>query len=310
MAKRRRNAGEQLLLIPFLDILCSLIGVLILIIVVLCVSQTRQTNGRTPEELSRAQEYQRLLVENKDKQSQNKDLAPKLDKLETVTKESHEKSDKVAKLRRLLATSAEEEKQNKSVSENLLKELDNLLLEIDGLKQQDNPLKKEIATLTAELQKRQIPPEKRVPPVMVQPGGSGLARDTKLFFVEVSGGKVVMYWNAAQKTQISDTPEVVVADVAYNYFLKQVHATPNARLIFLMRDDGLGAYNNAAGWAQGNFGFKAEQIGKLPLPGRGEVNLGLFKQNLGILPPPPEAKLIEANPAPVAAPATTPAPQP
>ena len=35
MAKRRHSAKDEILLVPFLDILCSLIGVLILIIVVL-----------------------------------------------------------------------------------------------------------------------------------------------------------------------------------------------------------------------------------------------------------------------------------
>jgi biopolymer transport protein ExbD len=68
MAKRRHAAKDEILLVPFLDILCSLIGVLILIIVVLCVSQTQQTEGRTEEEIRMAQEAKRLreqIVETK-----------------------------------------------------------------------------------------------------------------------------------------------------------------------------------------------------------------------------------------------------
>ena len=38
-------------MIPFLDILCSLIGVLVLIIVVLVIAQTQRINGRTREDV-------------------------------------------------------------------------------------------------------------------------------------------------------------------------------------------------------------------------------------------------------------------
>ncbi|MFN7564653.1 MAG: hypothetical protein ACK5TH_22965, partial [Prosthecobacter sp.] len=60
MAKRRPAAKDEILLIPFLDILCSLIGVLVLIIVFLAVSQTTQTEGRTQEEVDRAIQYKSL----------------------------------------------------------------------------------------------------------------------------------------------------------------------------------------------------------------------------------------------------------
>ena len=48
-------------MIPFLDILCSLIGVLVLIIVVLVIAQTQRINGRTREDVQRAEEHLRLL---------------------------------------------------------------------------------------------------------------------------------------------------------------------------------------------------------------------------------------------------------
>ena len=44
MVKRRSHRSDEIMLIPFLDILCSLIGVLVLIIVVLCVAQTQKIN--------------------------------------------------------------------------------------------------------------------------------------------------------------------------------------------------------------------------------------------------------------------------
>ena len=85
MAKRRHGAKDEILLVPFLDILCSLIGVLVLIIVVLCVSQTQQTEGRTPEEIQMAQEHKRMkaeLIEREKLDAVLKEKLADLDKLQ------------------------------------------------------------------------------------------------------------------------------------------------------------------------------------------------------------------------------------
>lgn len=314
---RRRHKTEELLLIPFLDILCSLIGVLILIIVVLCVAQSQQTNGRTPEELAMSKEFVELQKQQKQDVSTETLIKERLAALEKLKKELKEKEERSAKLRKLLSTGADIQKMNEELSQNLMKELDNLLLEIEGLTKTQAEMKKEIAALMDELKKLQIPPDKKPPPVMVQPGGSGLAKGAKVFFVEAGGGRIILYWDAKQRTQVSAAAEVIVADAAYNHFLKEVKNVPNSKIIFLMRDDGTGAFNNAAGWAQATYGYQVTQIGKLLLPGRGDVDLQMFKDFLGTLPPPADAKLMPpagstpaappAAPKPAAAPAPAPA---
>ncbi len=65
MSRRRKHNSEEILMVPFLDILCSLIGVLVLIIVFLAVSQTTQTEGRTQEEVDRAIQYKSLNQKKK-----------------------------------------------------------------------------------------------------------------------------------------------------------------------------------------------------------------------------------------------------
>ena len=82
------------------------------------------------------------------------------------------------------------------------------------------------------------------------------------------------------------------ADTSYDLFLRKVKAVPNSKIIFLVRDDGNASYNNAAGWAQQTHGFAPAQVAKLPIPGRGAVDLQMFKDFLGIIPPPPDAKLL------------------
>lgn len=311
MSRARHKRTDELLLIPFLDILCSLIGILVLIIVVLCVAQSQQTNGRTPEELERSRQYVEAMKKEKEVQKDDVKLKEQLAKLEEKRKEAEEKAQRLAKLRKLLSTSADIQKMNQELSQNLIKELDNLLLEIDGLTKHDAELKKEVEALMAELKARQAPLEKQLPPVMVQPSGSGLAQGTKLFFVEVTAGKITIFWDQERKTVVSATDEVIAADVAYNYLLTEVLKIPQSKIIFLLRDDGMGAYNKAAGWAQATYNYRVDQIGKLLLPGRGAVDLKMFRDYLGTMNPPPGAKLVPVT-APAAAPkpAAAPAPQP
>ena len=47
---------------------------------------------------------------------------------------------------------------------------------------------------------------------------------------------------------------------------RRCQAVPQSKIIFLLRDDGMGAYNLGAGWAQATYGYRVEQIGKLPFP--------------------------------------------
>lgn len=288
-----------------------------MIIVVLCVAQTQQSDGRTKEELDQARKYQEMLAQKKVQDKINEDLQQKIAKLEQIKTESKEKEQRLAKLRKLLSTSADIQKMNQELSQNLIKELDNLLLEIEGLTKHEKEIKLEIETLMAELKARQAPLEKVVPPVVVSPSGSGLAQGTKLYFVEATAGKLTIFWDQDKKTVLSASDEVIASDVAYNHLLKEILKVPHAKIIFLLRDDGMGAYNKAAGWAQATYNFRVDQVGKLLLPGRGEVDLKMFKDFLGTMTPPPEVKLVPPKkpasapaPAPAPAPASAPAPAP
>ena len=298
------------MLIPFLDILCSLIGVLVLIIVVLVVAQTQKINGRTPEELQRSQDFQKLEKQLKENVKINDALRDKVTALDKLKTEAKDKEERVAKLRKLLDTSTADRERNQQLSQSMLKELDNLLLELGGFTAQEPVLKKELADMTAEIKKRQPVPVK-LPPVIVQPGGSGLAKGSKVFFIEASAGKLTFHWDGTAKSVVSAVPDVIAADANFNAYLKSVLTVPQSKIIFLLRDDGMGAYNLGAGWAQATYGYRVDQIGKLPLPGRGEVDLKMFSEFLGALPPPPPPEKKPDAPAtpPPAKPPQPPVPQ-
>jgi hypothetical protein len=305
MSRRRQRASEELMLIPFLDILCSLIGVLILIIVVLCVAQAQKVKARPPEDVARSKEHLELKEKQKQNEKINAQVREKLAALEKLKAQEKQKEEQVAKLRLLLDAAATDRDRQKEVSQKLLKELDDLLIEINGLTAQQTPLKKEIEALLAEIKKTQPKPQKG-PPVVVHPGGSGLAKGTKVFFIEAAGGKLTYYWDETNRGSLSAVPDVIAVDTDFNTYLKAVRAVPQSKIIFLLRDDGMTAYRYAAGWAQSTHSFGVEQVGKLPIPGRGDIDLKFFKEFMGALPAPPP----KAPSAPAATPAAPTAPPP
>lgn len=285
MAKRRHGPKDEILLVPFLDILCSLIGVLVLIIVVLCVSQTQQTEGRTEEEIRMAQAHKRMKEELAEREKLDIVLKEKLAELEKLQKDAEEKEQRFLKFRKLLSSSKELQDQNKAIAKTLQKELDDLLTEIDGLKKQQEESKKAIVELMAEIKKRQIPEDKKVPPVVVQPSGGGMSEKTKLYFVECSTGlKVLDAWGAGDYP-LGAKAEIVVADPVYNHFLTEVAKDKDALILYLIRDNGQAAFNNGAGRAEADYNIR---IGKLPIPGRGVLDLALFEKYRGKVPPPPK----------------------
>ncbi len=226
-------------------------------------------------------------------------LKEKLAQLEEIKKQLEERKQRYAKLRRLLDTSKEIMESNLKISQQMQKELDDLLVEIEGLKLQMEESKAEIEKLLAQIKERQIPESKKTPPVVVQPSGSGMDPATKVFFIEATAGalKIIGAWDG-EDYRFAAKAEVVVADVAYNHFLAEVAKIPQSIILFLIRDDGQGAFNNGAGRADNDYTVR---IGKLPIPGRGVLDLKMFDKFRGKISPPPAAP-------PTAAPAPTPAP--
>ena len=277
------------MLIPFLDILCSLIGVLVLIIVVLVVAQTQRINGRTPEEIERAKEHLRLLKLQQENTQKYAGITEKVQALKELQDKKEGKTKQAEKIKNLLTNSATMQEENKSSAKKLQADLENILREIRGFTEQEPELRKKVAELLAALSKIQPPEGKKDPTVTVNPAGSGLAAGTSVFFIDAAGDKLTYFWNERDKSTVSAVPDIIVSDVNFNAFLESVKKIPQAKVIFLLRDDGMRSYNLGAGWAQSKFGFRVDQIGKLPVPGSGTLDLKLFGKLAGALQAPPEA---------------------
>jgi DNA methyltransferase 1-associated protein 1 (DMAP1) len=315
MAKRQKHGSEEVMLIPFLDILCSLIGILVLIIVVLMVAQMQRVKGRPVEDVERAVEHQKLLKKKDENEKKFAGLEEILEELKKLEEDKKDKDKKTQDLKELLTMSSDKKEKNKKSAEDLTKKIEALKQEIQGFTSVEPDLKKRVEDLLAAIEKLK-PPENKDPKVVVNPGGSGLGAGAQIFFVDARGENLVFFWNENERYSVAAVPEVIVNDETFNAFLDNVKNVPQSKVIFLVRGDGMRSYNLAAGWAQQKHGYSVERIGKLPVPGSGDLDMKLFGKLSGNVPKkPPEGavpydgKVSKPPVGPVGAPGT-PAPPP
>jgi hypothetical protein len=292
MVKRRKHRSDEIMLIPFLDILCSLIGVLVLIIVVLVVAQTQRISGRTREEIERAEKYQKMAEQKQVLTKKAADLEQKLATLKEVQGNSETKKQLAEKLERELKEKEADMQKKQASASQIQDEIKNLKVEISGLTTQEPDLRKKMEALIAEAAKLQGP-KNNDPNVQIVPTGSSQGTPSSVFFVDTAADKLTFYWNEKESSVVSAVPEVIVKDEAFNSFLAEVKKVPNSKLVFVLRDDGLRSYNLGAGWAQSpphNYGV--EQVAKMPVPGHGELDMQVFSRNklLGGIPMPAQFK--------------------
>ena len=274
MAKKREGKHDEVMLIPFLDILCSLIGILILIIVVVCVAQMQKVQGRTKQDIQMAQKYQSLLLHQKELEKTAARLKAKVAELEKLRKELEAKQQKLVELRKRLSLSADAARDNKQTATKLQKEVEDLIAQIEAIAKTIPPLQAEIEQLKKLLAERQKKPDEKPPSVVIRPSGSGARQaNQRLFFVEATGAGVVLHKSKTELVRVAK--ESVGVDKDYNALLKTVKNAGNATLIFLIRKDGWSTYTRAAGWAEQGFDLNT---GKLPIPGDGTVDLSLFEK--------------------------------
>ena len=270
MAKKREQKQEELMLIPFLDILCSLIGILILIVVVVCVAQMTKLNARSKEDVARSQEYQKLMKQMKELEKSTTELKKKMTEEDKKQQEIAEKQAKLVELRKRLAL-AQEAKNNKDKAAQVQKEIETLIAQIEAIAKSLPPLQVEIEKLKKQLAEKTLDSKPKF--AVVRPYGSGSRQNQPLFFVEASGAGIEFHKSKTETLRV--TTATIGADKDYNAFLKSVKDTGGAALIFLIRKDGWGTYLRAAGWAEQSF---ALSTGKLPIPGDGVVDLSLFEK--------------------------------
>ena len=282
MARKREGKHDEVMLIPFLDILCSLIGVLILIIVVVCVAQTQKLRGRTREDLALAQQHQSLLAQQEAQRQAAAELQRKIAEAERrllersaqgrqQQQELLARQQKLVELRKRLALAGPSAQAQQEQAARLQKAVEDLLAQIETLTREQPTVQAELDRLKQELAARQKKPDAKPPSVVVRPSGTGAGGGRALYFVEAAGSGLVLYKGKTERVRIAQA--AVGEDRDYNAFLQSVKDAAGASLIFLVRRDGWSSYQRAAGWAEQSFGLVT---GKLPIPGDGPIDLSSF----------------------------------
>jgi uncharacterized protein YlxW (UPF0749 family) len=270
MAKKRQGKQDEVMLIPFLDILCSLIGVLILIVVVVCVAQMQKINGRTKEDVERSAKYQEMLRQLREQERAVARLNAKMTDTEKRRLEEAAKQRRLEELRRRLALAAQAGA-DKEKADRIRKEIQELIQQTTTVAKAIPPLEAEIAELKKRVAVQAADAQPRV--TVVRPYGSGTRDNQPLFFVEATGAGIIFTRGKSEPVRV--TRDSVGTDEDYNAFLEAVKGVAQARLIFLIRKDGWASYLRAAGWAEQDFGLNT---GKLPIPGDGVLDLSLFER--------------------------------
>ncbi len=105
--------------------------------------------------------------------------------------------------------------------------------------------------------------------MQVKPGGSGV--DFIPTFVECSKDGLVVYFDDADPHRV--TYGNIKSDVKFLKLLDDVAADETRTVTFLLRQDGVGTYYAARGIARTRYA----KNGKLPIMGKGKIDLSLFK---------------------------------
>lgn len=271
MSRRASNAGGGgVSLFPFLSILACLIGILTLLIRIISDVKAQEHRQRDTGELARAERMVAIQRELKNLRNESAAAKQQLAQRNAASVELDALEDRRIVLRKQLAEiDANTPKDGDAAMQ---KELERLIEQIASLKKERPALEQRLAALREELERRKIKPSDKPPPVVIQPGGSGLYRNAKVFFVECDSNGITLLELNGRKTPVSLA--TIDTDRSYSTMLNQVKSHPNGYVLFLIRTSGHEAWRAAAARAEIEFGVVT---GKLPVPTNGEIDLNRFK---------------------------------
>lgn len=267
MARPRGDSDNPVSLFPFLSILACVIGVLILLIASLTISQLESD----PEEelVSRVEEYETIEKEQQELDDTLKEMLPKVHELEEYREAIRKLEAQAEELRKKKQDQLAKSKEQSKELDQLLQLEKNLLDQIAKLKQEREKLLAETEKLKAELERRRMVID--APTVTVLPGkgkgrGKGLS-DT--VFVEADAKGIIL--DPGGKRQLIPTSKLS-EDPRFKQAVSKVAGNPEKALVILIREDGINAYRTAENLARTGNAI----VAKLPIVGKGKLDLSKF----------------------------------
>ena len=264
MARQKRPNTEAVSLFPFLSILACVIGTLTLMITALALGQMEKQQD--PEVVRRALEHEKLQAENEARQKEVDRLSRLLADASALREALALALEELKKLENRKDKETKKATGGKKLNAPLLAEANLLQKRIDELDPESKELQKEIRRLQAELSKRKSPPKEAEN--KIQPGGSGVDLDPTFVECTADGVRILEGSNPfIRRTDLSKSKPFLD-------LLDGVSKKPKGSVIFLIRDNAVGTYNSAHSIARGRYC----RDGKLPVAGKGNIDLSVFKK--------------------------------
>lgn len=270
MPRRNKSKEQPVSLFPFLSVLACVIGVLSLLIAAIALGQVNpESIEKTRKDLElqkqRADEYARLL----EKKVTLRKKRDELKKLETDTEDLEQQIEEARRKKQELEKKLEEKTgeiaRKNSRAATLSAAYRKLKQDIEELKKKLDEIRKEIKELETELKKRKEAPKPAS--VKIKPGGTG--RGLKPTFVECAGHSLVLLEHPEKKRV---RREKIEEDPDFTKLVETVAAQNKGTILFLVRPSGIWTYHLASRYAR----QQRCHNGKLPVPGEGAIDLGMF----------------------------------
>jgi len=277
MAKKP-SVEDSVSLFPFLSILACIIGILVLMIASITLSQigrdepaasdnSAAAKKAAEEARQRVEQYKVARSTLQTDRKQLKELRQAAERAQVVRSLLEELRVEYEALRAQHQPSEDERRRAEQELAKLQAELARLAAEIARLEQQLKPLQGQKEKLQAELAKRRAPAEEAQ--VRILPSGSGV--DLNATFVECSAASVVLHGGPEP---IRIPTGQLGGSAEYRQLLERVKQADKGTVIFLVRPDGVASYNAARNLARNSYVTN----GKLAIAGQGELDLSMFQR--------------------------------
>jgi len=259
---------DSVSLFPFLDIMASLIGILVLLITAATLAQIGQTVEDTADAQAVAKAKARIVQYRAVKKRLTTDtreqqrLQELVEQAETARKELEQLQAEAARLE----AERTDAQQMKEKLPPLQAEAERLQKLIEEAEPKLEELQKQLAEFRTLLANRKEAGQQEI---QIMPSGSGY--DLTPTFVECSANSVVLH----------DRPEPLRIPIgqlssheAFSNLLNNVKQQPKGTVVFLVRPDGASTYQTARSIARGRYVTN----GKLAVAGQGKLDLSLFQK--------------------------------
>lgn len=258
-------------LFPFMSILVCLIGSLTLMIALLMATQT--ASDQSDDTVDRYRKFSELQADIAFQKSELNSLEELIQDAEHLRAQTQAALEEVAALEK----SQQERLQRVDAASEyarMLAESNTLRKRIAEIEKDPEELDRQIKELEREVARRNAGPEEAV--VQIRPGGSGV--DIVPTFVECTATGLVVH-GGPEPIRIR-SGDISAAGGEFYKLLERVAGTPRGEIIFLVRPDGVGAYNSARGFARSQYTQNGyAKNGKLPVPTQGNIDLSIFTRN-------------------------------